>query len=327
MKNWRKHILSFCLAAACTLAGAFTAHAQTDAMFTQFWAAQGYYNPASIALTDYVHITGGGRLQWVGIQRAPMSFVALADMPVKIGTKRLGLGASVSWESLGLYRNLNAGLQAAYRFKLLGGTLGFGVQLGLMNETFKGSEIYIPSDEEHEGNDDAIPQTDVSGNAFDVGAGIYYNHKYFWVSISATHLTEPRVSLRQQSSEQDQYQIKAPRMYYFMAGGNIPIKNTLFEIMPSVFFRTDLKDFTASASLRARWRKLVSLGAAYRWKESVALTAGVDIKNFFIGYSYEYPLTPIVKASSGSHELFVSYNLKLNLQDKNKNKHKSIRIL
>lgn len=36
---------------------------------------------------------------------------------------------------------------------------------------------------------------------------------------------------------------------------------------------------------------------------------------------------PIVKASSGSHEVFLGYSLKLDLSDKNKNKHKSIRIM
>ena len=53
----------------------------------------------------------------------------------------------------------------------------------------------------------------------------------------------------------------------------------------------------------------------------------VEIKNFFVGYSYDYAISDISKVSNGSHEIFAGYKLKLNLGDKNKNKHKSIRIM
>ena len=91
--------------------------------------------------------------------------------------------------------------------------------------------------------------------------------------------------------------------------------------------KSDFKMFTAEATLRARFKKMFSAGVAYRWKDAVSLVVGLEIKNFFVGYSFDYPLSAINKASHGSHEVFLSYNVKLNLQDKNKNKHKSIRIL
>ena len=52
-----------------------------------------------------------------------------------------------------------------------------------------------------------------------------------------------------------------------------------------------------------------------------------EYKNFFIGYSYDYATSAISKVSNGSHEVFVTYNVKLDLKEKNKNKHKSIRIM
>ena len=54
---------------------------------------------------------------------------------------------------------------------------------------------------------------------------------------------------------------------------------------------------------------------------------GADYKNFMLGYSYDYPVSAIVKATSGSHEVFLGYSLKIDFSNKNKNKHKSIRIL
>lgn len=54
---------------------------------------------------------------------------------------------------------------------------------------------------------------------------------------------------------------------------------------------------------------------------------GAEFKNFFLGYAYSYPLSPLNRASSGSHEIVAGYMVKLNFGDKNKNKHRSIRIM
>jgi hypothetical protein len=57
------------------------------------------------------------------------------------------------------------------------------------------------------------------------------------------------------------------------------------------------------------------------------VSLAAEIKNFYLGYSYDYATSAIHKASSGSHELFLGYSLKLNLSEKNRNRHKSIRIM
>jgi len=54
---------------------------------------------------------------------------------------------------------------------------------------------------------------------------------------------------------------------------------------------------------------------------------GVDYKNFFVGYSYDYATSALNRASYGSHELFLQYNVKLNMGERNRNKHKAIRIM
>ena len=52
--------------------------------------------------------------------------------------------------------------------------------------------------------------------------------------------------------------------------------------------------------------------------------AGCEFKNFLLGYSYDYSTSAIQKASSGSHEVFIGYSMKLELSKGKKNKHKSI---
>ena len=318
--GWSKYVLMMLVAWVSVP----TLKAQVDNQYTQYYMVPGYYNPSAIGNTDYIHITLGSRAQRVGIKHAPLSFVGLADMPFKFLNKRFATGVSINQTSMGLYSGLNASAQLAYKHRRFGGTLSGGFQVGLVNEKFKGSEIIEIGGEEA---DDAIPKTDVSGNALDLGVGLHYQHKYWWAGFSATHLTEPSVEMKAEGNEEDLYIFEAGRTYYFMAGGNIPIKNTLFELQPSVFVKTDFNLFQAEATMRVRYNKFITGGVAYRHNDAVSLVAGVEIKNFVVGYSYDYPISDISKATSGSHEVFVNYNVKLNLGEKNKNKHKSIRLM
>lgn len=320
-------------AALLLLAGTFTALAQGDAMFTQYWAVPTYYNPAATGTIDFIRIRGGAKLQWIGVKNAPKSFMGAADMPVKIGKKmRLGVGALFTQESIGLYSNILAGAQASFKVNWLKGTWSIGVQPAFYNTKFKGSDVYIPEgDDFHQPDDPELPDRDVSGNAFDFSAGVSYTHRYFTVGASVLHIFEPEVTMDGDEgggdSEGVEFSATLPRMAYFTAEGNIPLKNTLFTLQPSLLVRTDFSRFTAEAQMRATYNRFISFGVGYRYKEAISAMVGVEFKNFFLGYAYDYPLSALGKASSGSHELVAGYNVKLNFGEKNKNKQRSIRIM
>ena len=307
------------------------AAAQADAQFSQYFEVPNYYNAAAIGTTDLLRIRGGARLQWVGIENAPKTFLGAADMPFKIFGKRFGVGLVMQQESLGLFKNMTVGAQVAYKQKLFKGTLSIGAQIGFIDQSFKGSEVYIPDDDDyHQSTDDAIPKQDIRGNAFDVGAGILYTHKWFWAGISGTHLNSPSMKMNAESGEngnEKNYEFQMGRTLYFMAGSNIPIKNTLIELQPAIIAATDLTDFTGIVEMRARYNRFISVGIGYRYLSGISLSLGAEYKNFFLGYSYEYPLSAIAKASAGSHEIVAGYQLKLDFSAKNRNRHRSIRIM
>lgn len=306
--------------------------AQGDAQFTQYWALPTYYNPAATGTLDFIRIRGGAKLQWLGIDNAPKSFTGAADMPIKLGKKhRIGVGVLFNQESIGLYRNLGVSAQLSYKFKFLKGTWSVGIQPGLYNTKFKGSDVYIPEgDDFHQPDDPDLPTSDVSGNAFDISAGVLYTHKYFSAGISVLHITEPTVTMDDEGgsdSETVEFQAVLPRQAYFTADGNIPLRNTLFSLQPSLLVRTDFSNFSGEVTMRATYNKFISFGVGYRYKEAISAMVAAEFKNFFIGYAYDYPMSAIAKASSGSHEIVVGYMVKLNLGEKNKNKHRSIRIM
>lgn len=314
------------------MCGASHAPAQSDAQFSQYYAVPTYYNPAAVGQTDFLNIRGGTRLQWIGIHGAPKSFLITADMPFKFIGKRFGVGLVAMQESIGLYRTMNLDAQLGFQFKKWGGTFTAALQAGMYDQSFKGSETILPdNDDYHQGTDDGVPTQDLHGTALDLGVGLWYEHRHWWAGVSASHVTAPSVTLDTDngggSSSENIYEYKVGRVLYFMAGGNIPIKNTLFEVMPSVFVKSDFKFTTAEATARLRYNKFLIGGVGYRYNDAVYLTLAAEIKNFYVGYAYDYPVTDISKASSGSHEIFVGYRMKLNLGDKNRNRHKSIRIM
>lgn len=324
-----KRILLLLITAAGLAVGA---RAQGDAQFTQYWAIPTYYNPAATGALDFIRIRGAAKLQWVGIERAPRNYVLTADMPFKLGKKhRLGVGVLADSESIGLYRNLKIGAQVSYKFRWLKGTWSVGIQPGYYNTKFRGSEIYIPEgDDFHQPDDPDLPTRDVSGNAFDLSAGVTYSHKYFNVGISCLHITEPSVTMDSEGgsdAETVQFQAVLPRQAYFTADGNIPLRNSLISLQPSLLVRTDFNNFSAEVTLRGTYNKFISLGVGYRYREALSAMVAVEFKNFFLGYAYDYPLSALGGASGGSHEIMAGYMVKLNLGDKNKNKHRSIRIM
>ncbi|MBD5358147.1 MAG: PorP/SprF family type IX secretion system membrane protein [Bacteroides sp.] len=313
------------------LAFTMTANAQNEVLFSQYWALPTVYNPATTGDTDYLRIRGGARLQWVGVTRAPSSFAGAGDIPFKLLGKRIGAGVVIQQESIGLFSKLLTGAQGSYKFKFLKGQLGIGIQLAYFNTKFHGSDVYIPdNDDFHEGNDPAIPTQDLSGNAFDASVGLSYTHRLFYAGISAMHITSPKVNMTlegSESTESQQYQSELPMTIYFNGGSNIEIKNTLFELQPSLLVATDLNSFAADITVRAKYNKFISFGLGYRWNDALSIMVGAEYKNFFLGYAFDYPLSPLARASSGSHELVAGYQLKLDLSGKNKNKHRSIRIM
>ena len=314
---------------------ALTARAEmVDPSLTQYFQAPSLFNPAAAGSTDLMRIRVGSRMQWIGIDGAPRNFLATADVPFKLINRRWGAGVAMVQETIGLYQTLSMGVQLSGRQKIGKGYLSFGLQAAYLNQQFKGSKVVIPDDDDyHESTDDAIPTQDVTGQGFDMNIGLTYTHRLFTLGLACTHLLSPQVKMRREGSEgssgsgEQEWLFPFDRTLYFTAESNIPIKNTLFEVLPSLMVRTDLASFQADVTARLRWKKFLTAGLGYRTQDALCVMLEGEFKGITLGYSYDYSLSPIMRATSGSHEVWVGYSLKLNFGEKNRNAHKSIRLM
>lgn len=296
--------------------------AQDDVQLSQYFLGMGYYNPAYAGTTGDLNMLGFFRQQWIGMPQAGTSFFVIADMPLTFGKTNHGIGLVVNTESIGLFQNTKVALQYAYKQKLLGGTLSIGLQGGIFNKGFDGTKVHIPAGNDyHQEVDEAIPRTSVQAMALDVNAGVYYTHKHFYAGFGATHLTAPEMQF-----EENAYTYLSTGLN-LTGGYNIQFNNPLYELQPSVFLKTDMQSFQADITARMVYNKMFNGGLSWRVNESVVVLLGATFGRLQVGYAYDFPTTAILKASTGSHEVVVRYQLKLKKTKTGKNRHKSVRIL
>lgn len=303
------------------VAGVTSVYAQLDALSSMYWATPTYYNPAAAGCDSALHITAFDRIQWVSVEGAPRTFFASLDLPVRLGRRRAGLGASVINDQVGLFNTTYVNAQLDFSTKLWGGRLAIGVQPGFVNQAFKGSGISIPTGDAWDANDASLPTGDVSGMAFDLGAGLYYERGPWYGGVAVQHLLGSSLEL----GEYAYTELK--QTYYFHVGGNIPLKRSLFMVHPSVIVRTTWQALQADYTLRLSWNSKFWGGLSYRPGDAIAVMVGADVGHVRLGYCYDVGISRLGRTAGGSHELLATYTMHIDLDKSKKHPHKSIRIL
>lgn len=291
---------------------------QYDASFAHYWAMETSFNPAAVGKESKINVTGAYNISMAGFENNPQTMYAAADMPFYFLKSYHGAGVQFMNDQLGLFKHQKLAVQYAPKFKLFGGVASIGLQLGMLSESFDGSDLDL-----EDSSDPAFTTSEVNGNSVDIGVGIYYTHGQWYAGLSAQHVTAPLISL----GETNELQID--RIYYLTGGYNIKLRNPFLSIKPSVLVRTDMTAWRADITGRlvyAHDEKLLYGGATYSPSTSFTLMVGGSFHGFVLGYSYEVYTTAISMAN-GSHELFFGYQHDINLVKKGKNKHKSVRIL
>jgi type IX secretion system PorP/SprF family membrane protein len=337
--------------AACLiffLPAGLSLRAQFDTQLSNYWAAPNYYNPAYAGQSGRLELTGLYRMQWLGVEHAPKSGIVLGEMPLAIMGKNHGVGFSMYNDQIGLFASTVISGQIALRMKLFGGNLNFGLQGGYITEVFDGTKVELLDDDEHGSTDPAIPNARMEGSSIDAAFGVYYadSLKRWYAGLSAMHLFAPALELNENQV------LKIPRSYYFTAGYNIQLNNPLLELRPSILLKTTemsslyiaddsleastkpntlkgmLRQTQVDVSLRMVYSKRLWGGLSWRKGESMILMLGGQFKMLEVGYAYDVPLfSDLIRATSGSHELFIKYVVDVNFKKGSKGKYKSVRIL
>ena len=115
--------------------------AQQEPSFSHYWAMEPSFNPAAAGKESKINVTGAFAMTLTGFEHAPRTMYVGADMPLLFMNAYHGVGVQLMNDQIGLFNHQRLALQYAYKHKMFGGMLSVGLQLGLLSEKFKGSEL------------------------------------------------------------------------------------------------------------------------------------------------------------------------------------------
>lgn len=272
--------------------------AQQDAQFTQYMYNTININPAYAGSRGAMSIFGLYRTQWVGLDGAPTT--ATASMHTPINDTNLGIGVSFVTDKIGPTVENAISVDVSYTVPVSEQTkLSFGI---------KGTGNFFKFD-----NADLNPvnQADptlqnVTEFKPNIGAGVYLHSDKFYVGLSVPNFIENKNKF-----DANDISVYTEKMNYYIIGGYV------FDISPTVKFKPAiLSKIVVGAPLQLDgsanfmfFDKLV-LGAAYRWDAAWSGMAGFQVTDaLYLGYAYDHETTNLKSYNSGSHEIFLRFEL------------------
>lgn len=278
---------------------AFKTFAQQEPQYTQYMYNQTLINPAYAGSKGNTSIFGLYRTQWVGLDDAPKTANLSINKPIE-GSK-LGYGISVLNDQIGVSDETQLAVDIAYNlFFENDSRLAFGLKASgsLLNIDFSKLNQYNPGEQ--------ILQNNVS-NLFspNIGVGFFYYNKNSYLGVSAPMLFNTKKYDDINKAEVNQ------RYHLYLTGGKV------FDLSYNLKFKPAfVSKVVAGAPLQLdlstnfMFNEKFVLGAAYRWSASVSMLAGFQLSNtLFIGYGYDAETTRLSNYNSGSHELFLQFDL------------------
>lgn len=272
--------------------------AQQDAQFTHYMYNTINVNPAYAGSRGVLSIFGLHRTQWVGLDGAPVTNSASVNSP--IANSNLGVGLSVVNDRIGpttenvISADLSYTIQTSEDYKLSFGIKGsanlFNLDVSKLNP---------------ESMNDPLLQN--LGNDFspNVGAGLYLHSDKLYLGASVPNFFETK------RYDDNTVAVYKERMNFYFIGGYVFDLSSNLKFKPA--FLTKIVE-GAPLQLDVSGNFLISdkfvLGAAWRWDAAVSLLAGFQITDgLFIGYGYDMETTKLRNYNSGSHEVFLRFEL------------------
>lgn len=272
--------------------------AQQDAQFTQYMYNTININPAYAGSRGALSIFGLHRTQWVGLDGAPVTNAVSVHTP--LNNTNLGLGVSFLNDRIGptnenaISVDLSYTIRTSEIWKLSFGMKGtanlFNLDTSKLNPAQQGD-----------------PQFQNMNNEFspNIGAGLYLHSDKTYIGLSVPNFIESK------HYDDNEVAIFKEKINYYLIAGHV------FDLSPSIKFKPSvLTKLVEGAPLQVDvsgnflFNERFVIGGAYRWSAAVSAMVGFQVTDgLFIGYGYDLETTKLENYNSGSHEIFLRYEL------------------
>ena len=299
----KKLVFSFAL-----LLSAAALFGQQEHQYTQFMYNKLLLNPAYAGARGVPSVTAIYRNQWIGFKGSPQSALASFNSPFL--SPRVGIGVTLSHQSIGLQRDFHMSL--AYSYDLVASD-EFSMRVGI-TASLRSLGIAFSDAQPNVGGDPSLGDERVNDFYGNVGAGLYgtvSDRMYFGFSVPRIYSNAIGYVNGSATLIAKEYQ-----HYYAMAGGIIPIADDI-NLMPALLLKyVKNAPFDADINVNLDIRKKFTAGLSYRLGgdgpgESIDLLAFWQATpQFGVGASYDFGLSSLKDYNAGSIELMVQADLK-----------------
>ncbi|MDG1730543.1 MAG: type IX secretion system membrane protein PorP/SprF [Algibacter sp.] len=284
----------------------FQSNAQQDAQFTQYMYNMSVINPAYATAEEGILNLGGlYRTQWVGLEGAPKTGSFFAHTPIN---DRIEVGISFTNDNIGDVVNEN-NIFADFAYVLPVGIeskISFGVKAGvtLFDTNFNGFQLQSGGASSDEAFDENISK------AFpNLGIGAFFFTDNYYLGLSAPNM----LSTKHLENENGIKATGVQNVHYFLTGGYVFDIDKNLKLKPA-FMARGVKgaplavDITANVLINEK----LEAGLGYRLGDAISALVNFRITpELRVGYAYDYTTTNLGDFNSGSHEIFILFDVDL----------------
>jgi type IX secretion system PorP/SprF family membrane protein len=277
---------------------AIAGYAQQDAQYTQYMYNTINVNPAYAGSRGALSFFALHRTQWVGLDGAPINNTLSVNTP--FNNSKLGLGVSIVNDEIGPSTTNSISTDISYTIPVSESyKLSFGIK-GTANLFSIDVNKLNPADQ-------ADPQFQNIDNDFspNIGAGLYLHSEKAYLGFSVPNFIET------DTYNDNEVAIYKEKINYYLIGGYV------FDLSPSIKFKptfmTKLVEgspLQVDVSANFMFNEKFTVGLAYRWSAAVSAMVGFQVSDgFYVGYAYDFETTELDNYNSGSHEIFLRYEI------------------
>jgi len=272
-------------------------YAQQDAQFSQYMYNTININPAYAGSREAMSIFALHRTQWVGLGGAPVTNAVSVNTP--LNDSNLGLGVSIINDKIGPTRENTISADLSYTiptsetFKL-----SFGIKATANLFHLDVTQLNPVDDDPslHDYNNKFSPN---------IGAGIYYHSDKGYVGLSVPNFIESN------RYDDNEVRIFKEKINYYLIGGYVFDLNELVKFKPALLTKMVYgAPLQVDVSGNFMFNNKFMVGIAYRWSAALSGMVGFQVSDsLYIGYGYDRETTNLKNYNSGSHEIFLRYEI------------------
>jgi type IX secretion system PorP/SprF family membrane protein len=280
--------------------------AQQDPQFTQYMYNMSVINPAYATANEAILNLGGlYRTQWVGLEGAPKTGTFFAHTPIN---RKIEVGISFTNDNIGdIVEENNIYADFAYVLPMgLEGKLSLGLKAGftLFDTNFDGLNL-------QSGNvsTDIAFNENINKTFPNLGIGAFYFTDTYYIGLSAPNM----LNTKHLEVENGIRTTGVQSVHYYLTGGYVFNINQNLKLKPAFMAKSVsgaplALDITANVLINEK----LEAGLGYRLDDAISGLVGFRISpELKIGYAYDFTTNNLGSYNSGSHELFILFDVDL----------------